>query len=254
MAGIIAFLTRSPSVKGEQGSIRDMNAQSRLQYRKQQQQQQPPRRGGVPMKRSAPVKNRLDKKNKDQGMDDDDFDENAMDDKESFVSLVQTASGKKRNAVCPFHHTGPPAITTTASTPTPTTIPAAATPPKPKSTVSTATNKPTSLKMQVEMDVMLKQQQDHDDENRWYADKLYELGASHIDYDLLPHHLDLAAPALLSALRRRLNDECVPEVEEAWDHGMEAALSKQMRKDHRMSTMSSDSLEMDETRGQCMIQ
>ncbi|ORX46487.1 hypothetical protein DM01DRAFT_1339491 [Hesseltinella vesiculosa] len=234
MAGIVAFLTRSPSVKGLAGSIRDINAINKKQHRLF-------RKGGVPMRRSS-------------GTKDDDPDIADDDDNESFVSLVQSACGKKRNTVCPFHAAATPPID-----------PPAPADPQQQHIVPTQRSQPLVLKKHVDADVLLKQHQEHEEENLWYADKLQELGATHVDYDVQPQHLDLAGPALLSALRRRLQEECLPEVEDAWDQvlmfschymklGMQSQYAKKMRKDYRMSAMSTDSLELGETRGQCAIQ
>ncbi|KAI9306982.1 hypothetical protein BJ944DRAFT_151906, partial [Cunninghamella echinulata] len=52
--------------------------------------------------------------------------------------------------------------------------------------------------------------------NQFFAHKLKELGASHLKYDLLPYHFDAIGPALITALRSRLKNDCVSHVENAW--------------------------------------
>jgi hypothetical protein len=69
------------------------------------------------------------------------------------------------------------------------------------------------LQSQMERKLALQQQE----ENKWFAYKLREVGIKYVEeYDLVPENLDVFGPALIAALKSRLQDEFSPQMEQAW--------------------------------------
>ncbi|KAI8333362.1 hypothetical protein BC941DRAFT_473558 [Chlamydoabsidia padenii] len=105
----------------------------------------------------------------------------------------------------------------------------------------------------------------HQEDNHWFAYKLRELGVQYVEeYDLDPENLDAFRPALSSALKARLNDELTPAIGQAWNQvanftfyhiktGVEAHVAYH-RRARRLSSGSYCSIEAGETNGACTIQ
>ncbi|ORZ18457.1 hypothetical protein BCR42DRAFT_300667, partial [Absidia repens] len=66
-------------------------------------------------------------------------------------------------------------------------------------------------------DLQRKMEQQHQEENQWFAYKLREVGIQHIEeYNMVPDHLDALGPALITALKSRLEEEFSTQIEQAW--------------------------------------
>lgn len=199
LADIISFLTRSPSIKGESGSIQDINATKKQKLN----EHQPPSPCSVL----------------------------------SFVELVEHTMSDphcyhlmpfiRRNSATSINcdqnsdinngNIGHSSHCYTYNQPI--------LPPSPTSSIDsekscTYIDNHSRFSFQqlqeIEYYMLKKQQLEHDRENQFFAYKSKELGASHLKYGLLPYHFDAIATALIIALRSRLKDDCVPHVENAW--------------------------------------
>ncbi|SAM06125.1 hypothetical protein [Absidia glauca] len=105
----------------------------------------------------------------------------------------------------------------------------------------------------------------HQEDNHWFAYKLRELGIQYVEeYDLGPENLDSFGPALNSALKLRLGDGFTPLMDRAWNQvanftfyhmktGLEAHVAYH-RRARRLSSGSYCSIEAGETHGACTIQ
>ncbi|CAO3635559.1 unnamed protein product [Cunninghamella echinulata] len=209
LASIIAFLTRSPSIKGKSGSIQDINATKKLN------EYQPPSPSPNPNSNLSFIELI------EQAMDDD-HQRNSI---SSFIrrnsttsnnsdqinNNINSNSSNNNNNGCPFQHH---------------TYDQFALPPSPVSSIESEKGQSymdnhhqrlsSQEQQEIENYILKKQQLEHDKENQFFAHKLKELGASHLKYNLLPYHFDAIGPALITALKSRLKNDCVSHVENAW--------------------------------------
>lgn len=209
LASIIAFLTRSPSIKGKSGSIQDINA-----TKKKLSEYQPP---------SPNINSNLSFIELIEQAMDDDHQRNSI---SSFIRRNSTTSNnsdrinnsnnnnnnnKNNNNGCPFQHHSYDQFVL---------------PPSPVSSIESEKGQTymdshcqrlsSQEQQEIEKYILKKQQLEHEKENQFVAHKLKELGASHLKYGLLPYHFDAIGPALITALRSRLKNDCVSHVENAW--------------------------------------
>jgi hemoglobin-like flavoprotein len=226
LAEIMSYLTRSPSIKGEAGSLKDLNAVHRSNSKKE----------------TSSIHSGTATTDHQHHHEEDDDDHQHL----CAVHAAAAAAAATSNAYAELEHR-PHRFSNSEYHPVP--IP----PPSPTSfTYSPSTNKQfddnvcpfhqqeqeekyqqqllhqqqhqeelekqrhsiqQDLQSQMERKLALQQQE----ENKWFAYKLREVGIKYVEeYDLVPENLDVFGPALIAALKSRLQDEFSPQMEQAW--------------------------------------
>ncbi|CAO3598782.1 unnamed protein product [Absidia cylindrospora] len=245
LAGIMSYLTRSPSIKGESGSVRDLNFLSRTQ-------------------KSSMASSGMEN---DTGHPSD-----ANSAVNAYVDLIEHQASLKNprkstpqvghpqyhpppvkskefnDAICPFHQQEQEE--------------------KYQQQLLLQQKQQQEEERQrtsMQQDMQRKMEQQHQEENQWFAYKLREVGIQHIEeYNMVPGQLDALGPALITALKSRLQEEFSPQIEQAWNTvcgftfyhmktGMEAHITYH-RRARRLSSGSYCSIEAGETNGACTIQ
>ncbi|CAO3640702.1 unnamed protein product [Cunninghamella blakesleeana] len=248
LADIISFLTRSPSIKGESGSIQDINATKKQKLN----EHQPPSPCSV-LSFVELVEHTMN--------------DPVCHDLTSFIrrnsatniNYGQNNDVSESDINCSSHYHSYSQFVL---------------PPSPTSSIDSE-NGSTYIEnnsrfsfqqlQEIEYYMLKKQQLEHDKENQFFAYKSKELGASHLKYGLLPYHFDAIASALITALRTRLRDECVSHVENAWlkayeftGYHMKVGLAAQIANDQEHQLRSSISLtslnSLDVGESKCTIQ
>lgn len=223
LAEIMSYLTRSPSIKGEAGSLKDLNAVHRSNSKKETS--------------SIYSSTTTTDHQKEDGDDHQHL---------CAVHAAAAAAAATSNAYAELEHR-PHRFSNSDYHPVP--IP----PPSPTSfTYNASTNKQfeddvcpfnqqeqeekyqqqllhqqqhqeelekqrhsiqQDLQFQMERKLALQQQE----ENKWFGYKLREVGIKYVEeYDLVPENLDVFGPALIAALKSRLQDEFSAQMEQAW--------------------------------------